>query len=63
MANKRVKALAAAMAAEAIRNAIPSKNDLLEAELYWPENGAQVIQELERIANEMQAKAQRLEAL
>lgn len=63
MANVRVRAFAAGLASQAIRDAIPTDSDLLDAELYRPENRAQVMQELERLANELLAEALRLEAL
>jgi len=60
MANFRVRAYAAALAAEAIRSALPTKEDLLDAELYWPENAGQVIQELEQLASELEERSQQL---
>ena len=63
MANTRVKALAAALAADAIRGAIPSESDLADAELYKSDDQAAVVRELERQANEMLAESMRLEAL
>src|SRR5690606_26646832 len=63
MANVRVKALAAGLAADAVRDAIPSGVDLAEAELFRPEDRAAVVRELERIADELLAESLRLEAL
>lgn len=63
MGNVRVQALAAGLAAQAIRDVIPSDSDLIDAELLWPENRAEVMQELERLANRMLADALRLESL
>ena len=62
MSNARVKAFAAGLAAEAIRDLIPSDSDLADAELFLPENRAQVMLELERLANQMLATALRLES-
>lgn len=62
MRNVRVKALAAGLAAQAIRDVIPSESDLIDAELFWPENRAQVMQELEHLANQMLATALKLES-
>lgn len=61
--NIRVKALAAGLAADAIRGAIPTKSDLAEAELYNPDDLAAVVRELERLANELLAESLRLENL
>lgn len=61
MANFRVRAFAAGLAAEAIRSAVPTKDGLLDAELYWPENAGQVMQELERLACELEERARQME--
>lgn len=63
MTSTRVKALAAGIAAEMIREAIPTKHDLIDAELYRPEDWSSVVQELERLANELLAESHRLDAL
>ena len=63
MRSTRVRALATGLAAEAVRNAIPTESDLADAGLYHSEDGAQVIQELGRVANELLAESLRLEAL
>lgn len=62
MANSRVRAFAAGLAAEAVRDAIPTDSELAEAELFKPEDGAAVIRELQRIADELLATALTLEA-
>ncbi|RRV18135.1 hypothetical protein EGJ00_02080 [Pseudomonas saudiphocaensis] len=62
MANLRVKAFAAGLAAEAVRGAIPTDIELAEAELFRPEDAGAVVRELERIADELLATAMRLEA-
>lgn len=63
MVSARIQAFAAGLAAEAIRDVIPTDSDLLDAELNWPNDRAQVMQELERLANGLLAEALRLEAL
>ncbi|RMH85234.1 hypothetical protein EA796_06915 [Pseudomonas sp. AOB-7] len=63
MANARVRALAAGLAAQAIRDVIPTDSDLIDAELFRPEDGAQVVQELERLANQLLAEALKLESI
>jgi len=63
MANARVRAFAAGLAADAVRGAIPTDIELAEAELFRPEDGAAVVWELERIADELLAESLRLEAL
>lgn len=63
MANARVRAFAAGLAADAVRGAIPTDIELTEAELFRPEDGAAVVRELERIADELLAESLRLEAL
>lgn len=62
MANDRIRAFAAGLAAEAVRDAIPTDSELAEAELFRPEDGAAVVRELERIADNLLATALRLEA-
>ena len=61
MGNARVKALAAGLAADAIRDALPTDTDLADAELYRPEDRAAVVQELDRLANQLLAESMRLE--
>lgn len=61
--NFRVKAFVAGLVAEAIREVMPTDNQLAEAELFWTENRKQVMQELERLANHYLAEALRLENL
>lgn len=63
MANVRVRAFAAGLAADAVRGVIPTDIELAEAELFRPEDGAAVVRELERIADELLAESLRLEAL
>jgi hypothetical protein len=63
MTTTRVKAFAAGLAADAIRGAIPTDSELAEAELFSPEDGAAVVRELERIADELLAESLRLESL
>lgn len=63
MTNARVKAFAAGLAADAIRGAIPTDGELSEAELFRSEDGAAVVRELERLADELLAESLRLEAL
>lgn len=63
MANARVRAFAAGLAADAVRGAIPTDIELAEAELFRPEDGAAVVREVERIADELLAESLRLEAL
>lgn len=61
MGNARVRALAASLAADAIRDALPTVTDLADAELYRPEDRAAVVQKLERLANQLMVESMRLE--
>jgi len=63
MANVRVRAFAAGLAADAVRSAIPTDSELAEAELFRPDDAGAVVRELERIADELLAESLRLEAL
>ncbi|TBU86795.1 hypothetical protein [Phytopseudomonas dryadis] len=63
MANFRVQAFARELAAEAIRELIPDDTQLADAELLWPENKAQVMQELQRLADTLLAESLRLESI
>jgi len=63
MASVRVKAFAAGLAADAIRGAIPTESELADAELFRPEDCAEVVRELERLADELLANSMRLESL
>jgi|GEM_PF-1241445 len=62
-ANLRIQAFAAGWASDAVRGSIPNDIDLAEAELLSPKERAAVVQELERIADELLAESLRLEAL
>jgi len=59
----RVKAFVAGLLAEAIREVVPSDTDLTEAELFRPNDRAQVMRELERVANHYLAEALRFESM
>lgn len=63
MTSARVQALAAGMAAEAIRDVIPTDSDLIDAELFRPGDKADLMAELERLANQLLAESLRLESL
>lgn len=60
--NLRVKAFVAGLVGEAIRELVPTDRDLSDAELRWPQDRAQVMKELERLANHYMAKAMEWEA-
>lgn len=63
MESTRVQAFAARLAADAVREAIPTENDLAEAELFGAQEAAAVMRELERLADKLLAEAMRLESL
>lgn len=63
MISARVRALAAGMAAQAVRDVIPTDSDLVDAELFRTDHRAQLMQELERLANDLLAESLRLESL
>ena len=63
MVNFSVRAYAAGLAADAIREAIPTREEVQDAGLYSQWAHDQVVHELERLANEMLALSLKLEEL